>query len=200
MNDNQSLQKSLYALLDIVGFTINAVEKFKGGKNFDGFVNVAKGAGTIIFNWSDLKTSYYQVNNFVQSVMPDNIEIERNFREIDKNLALMRALAGGKFAGKWESSDKSITAILYHDGDNNTISLRVPKASGNGHNMYEGGYSLQKDLILLTGKNGIGEDLVIVGNSNYDNQSLQFIIWKQNPGSGKSQFDGALFFNKIKVR
>jgi len=179
MSEKTSNWKSAETILYLLGYSVKAFQSFKNGKENEAWKNVSSAAQKAVTNWSDLKYVWDQIHTKSQS-SPGN-----NFHQNNISAAKYQSSSYGFFTGQWLASDTNRNELIFHDRQTNVVYLYSIKSSLSEYTIYQGGIDLENEIIIWTGYNKAGKELIIVGNPDNNGDYMDCDTWFNNPQTGK---------------
>jgi hypothetical protein len=188
LSHKMQLAEATLSLASVIVDAAKAAEKFREGKKDEGW----RYAGTA------LKTGYDHWGQF-GLLFEDLSSIAREILGTDdhaKISAIKGSYAEGVFSGTWYYSGDNKIVLIFHDKNTSALWMHYPRATG-GFNIYHGGIELNLGILLWTGQNSAGEELIIVGYPDHECTDLSCEIWRRNFQTDRMEPKGEFELRKL---
>lgn len=187
MVEKLSVLKGAVEIARTLGYLAGAAEKMKQGRDGEAYVDLGRGASNAIKNWDLIshaaKTLWHAFD-------------APSFSTVESTLAASAGARSGFFTGKWDSQPGRVE-LIYHDKYTNAISLFFQKtgsnvfqlSDGSGYNLYKGVVDPELGLLVLTGFNSEGLELIIIGEPDNEGHRIECDSWRRTGNSQIARMD-----------
>lgn len=181
MSDLKRLASAASGVLQVLGYSVDAVNKFKQGRLGDSFVSAGHALQMASTRWRDIDYAFNQLSDAADRVfsaipMPSSPALLPNpAREL------------GFFTGRWSAGNT--TVLITHYPQSNALSLYYPSPT-TGTNVYTGGIDWEREVLVFTGYNGRSQPLLVVGIPDYDGHNIAVDAWTRDASNELTHLDG----------
>lgn len=185
--EKMRLLKGVAEIARTLGYGLSAIEKMEQRRESEAYADLGRGAVNVIKNFDLIS---YPVKTLWHAFDAPS------FSTVKSALAATAEARKGFFTGKWDSQPGRVE-LIYHDKYTNAISLFFQKAGsnvfqlsdGSGYNVYKGVIDPELGLMVLTGFNSQGLELVLVGDPDNEGDRIECDSWRRTGTSQIARMD-----------